>query len=226
MAKLDTMVTVVDAVNFIKDYGEAKYLQEIGESLGEDDERSVADLLVDQVEFADIILVSKIDLIKDSDYNELKAIIRKLNSSAKIIPISNGKVSTNEILNTISLIFKTQQAPDGLKSLECEHVPETEEYGIIALSLRLEGLFILKSFMIFCIVKIFRENSYDPKVIFGWQPDQSMQEAGAKQAVLHIMALQVCFGKLSLKMAGQKSKSQLIILWKNGLSHLVICVRS
>ena len=75
VAKLDTMVTVVDAVNFIKDYGEAKYLQEIGESLGEDDERSVADLLVDQVEFADIILVSKIDLIKDSDYNELKAII-------------------------------------------------------------------------------------------------------------------------------------------------------
>ena len=61
VAKLDTMVTVVDAVNFIKDYGEAKYLQEIGESLGEDDERSVADLLVDQVEFADIILVSKID---------------------------------------------------------------------------------------------------------------------------------------------------------------------
>ena len=60
VAKLDTMVTVVDAVNFIKDYGEAKYLQEIGESLGEDDERSVADLLVDQVEFADIILVSKI----------------------------------------------------------------------------------------------------------------------------------------------------------------------
>ena len=110
VAKLDTMVTVVDAVNFIKDYGEAKYLQEIGESLGEDDERSVADLLVDQVEFADIILVSKIDLIKDSDYNELKAIIRKLNSSAKIIPISNGKVSTNEILNTGLFDFQKSAA--------------------------------------------------------------------------------------------------------------------
>ena len=71
VAKLDTMVTVVDAVNFIKDYGEAKYLQEIGESLGEDDERSVADLLVDQIEFADIILVSKIDLINDFDYSGL-----------------------------------------------------------------------------------------------------------------------------------------------------------
>ena len=131
VAKLDTMVTVVDAVNFIKDYDEAKYLQEIGESLGEDDERSVADLLVDQVEFADIILVSKIDLIKDSDYNELKAIIRKLNSSAKIIPISNGKVSTNEILNTGLFDFqKAQQAPGWLKELRGEHVPETEEYGI------------------------------------------------------------------------------------------------
>ena len=71
VAKLDTMVTVIDAVNFIKDYGEAKYLQEIGESLGEDDERSVADLLVDQIEFADIILVSKIDLINDFDYSGL-----------------------------------------------------------------------------------------------------------------------------------------------------------
>ena len=131
VAKLDTMVTVVDAVNFIKDYGEAKYLQEIGESLGEEDERSVADLLVDQVEFADIILVSKIDLIKDSDYNELKAIIRKLNSSAKIIPISNGRVSTNEILNTGLFDFqKAQQAPGWLKELRGEHVPETEEYGI------------------------------------------------------------------------------------------------
>ena len=63
VSKLDTMVTVVDAVNFLKDYDEAKYLQEVGESLGEDDHRSVADLLVDQVEFADIILISKIDLV-------------------------------------------------------------------------------------------------------------------------------------------------------------------
>ena len=62
VAQLDTMVTVVDAVNFLKDYDEAKYLQETGESLGEEDERSVADLLVDQVEFADVILMSKTDL--------------------------------------------------------------------------------------------------------------------------------------------------------------------
>ena len=63
VARLDTMVTVVDAVNFLKDYEEAKYLKDSGESLGEDDDRSVADLLVDQIEFADILLVSKTDLV-------------------------------------------------------------------------------------------------------------------------------------------------------------------
>ena len=63
VSRLDTMVTVVDAVNFTKDYYEAKDLQEVGESLGEEDQRSVADLLVDQVEFAEIILISKTDLV-------------------------------------------------------------------------------------------------------------------------------------------------------------------
>ena len=68
VSRLDTMVTVVDAVNFTKDYYEAKDLQEVGESLGEEDQRSVADLLVDQVEFADIILISKTDLVEPKRY--------------------------------------------------------------------------------------------------------------------------------------------------------------
>ena len=202
-------------------------MQEIGESLGEEDERSVADLLVDQVEFADIILVSKIDLIKDSDYNELKAIIRKLNSSAKIITISNGKVSTNEILNTGLFDFqKAKQAPGWLKELRGEHVPETEEYGISSFVFEARRPFYPQKFHDFLHSKDISGKLIRSKGFFGWQPDQSMQEAGAKQAVSHIMALQVCFGKLSLKMAGQKSKSQLIILWKSGLSRLVICVRT
>ena len=82
VSKLDTMVTVVDAVNFLKDYNEAKYLQEVGESLGEEDERSVADLLVDQVEFADIILISKTDLVKKSDIDRLTVILKTLNTDA------------------------------------------------------------------------------------------------------------------------------------------------
>ena len=71
VALLDTMVTVVDAINFLKDYDEAKYLQETGESLGEEDERSVADLLIDQIEFADVILISKTDLVKERDIEKL-----------------------------------------------------------------------------------------------------------------------------------------------------------
>ena len=87
VSRLDTMVTVVDAVNFTKDYYEAKDLQEVGESLGEEDQRSVADLLVDQVEFANIILISKTDLVNQKDIDKLKTVIRNLYTDAHIIPI-------------------------------------------------------------------------------------------------------------------------------------------
>ena len=131
VAMLDTMVTVVDAVNFLKDYEEAKYLQETGESLGEDDDRSVADLLVDQIEFADLILISKTDLVSPSDKERLTAILKALNTDAKIIPIAHGKVDIEEVLNTGLFDFeKAQQAPGWLKEMRGEHVPETEEYGI------------------------------------------------------------------------------------------------
>ena len=131
VAKLDTMVTIVDAVNFLKDYEEAKYLQETGESLGEDDERSVADLLVDQIEFADLILISKTDLVSPPDKERLTAILKALNTDAKIIPIAHGKVDIDEVLNTGLFDFeKAQQAPGWLKEMRGEHVPETEEYGI------------------------------------------------------------------------------------------------
>tara|TARA_B000000441_G_C21730037_1_gene345567 strand:- start:588 stop:1535 length:948 start_codon:yes stop_codon:yes gene_type:complete len=131
VSKLDTMVTVVDAVNFLKDYNEAKYLQEVGESLGEEDERSVADLLVDQVEFADIILISKTDLVKKSDIDKLTVILKTLNTDATIIPISMGEIDIDKILNTNLFDFeRAQQAPGWLKEMRGEHVPETEEYGI------------------------------------------------------------------------------------------------
>jgi len=131
VANLDTMVTVVDAVNFLKDYEQAKYLQETGESLGEDDDRSVADLLVDQVEFADVILISKTDLATSDDVERLTAILKTLNTHAQIIPISQGQVSTDAILNTGLFDFeRAEQAPGWLKEMRGEHVPETEEYGI------------------------------------------------------------------------------------------------
>lgn len=131
VATLDTMVTVVDAVNFLNDYEQANDLQDTGESLGEDDERSVADLLVDQVEFADVILISKTDLITNDELNRLTAILNTLNTQAKIIPISNGNININEVLNTGLFNFeRAQQAPGWLKEMRGEHIPETEEYGI------------------------------------------------------------------------------------------------
>ncbi len=135
VANLDTMVTVVDAVNFLKDYDEAKYLKDTGESLGEDDERSVSDLLVEQVEFADIILVSKTDLVSAPGIDRLTAILKTLNTTAKIIPISNGNVEINNVLDTGLFDFeKAQQSPGWLKEMRGEHVPETEEYGIASFS--------------------------------------------------------------------------------------------
>lgn len=135
VATLDTMVTVVDAVNFLKDYEEAQSLQEKGESLGEEDERSVADLLVDQVEFADVILISKTDLVESSDKDRLIAILKTLNTHSQIIPISHGEVDVDMVLNTKLFNFeRAQQAPGWLKEMRGEHVPETEEYGIASFS--------------------------------------------------------------------------------------------
>ncbi|MEM7611640.1 MAG: zinc metallochaperone GTPase ZigA [Pseudomonadota bacterium] len=131
VAELDTMVTVVDAVNFLKDYDAAKSLQEAGESLGEEDERSVSDLLVDQVEFADVLLISKTDLVESADIERLTAILRALNTHARIIPAALGQVDIDAILNTRLFDFeRAQQAPGWLKEMRGEHVPETEEYGI------------------------------------------------------------------------------------------------
>lgn len=131
VARLDTMVTVVDAANFLQDFNEAKYLQETDEHLGEEDERTIADLLVDQIEFADVILLSKTDLVSETHAAKIHAIIRTLNPAAKVIPIAHGKISLSEVLDTGRFSFeKAQQAPGWLKEMRGEHVPETEEYGI------------------------------------------------------------------------------------------------
>lgn len=131
IARLDTMVTVVDGANFLDDYYEAFLLKETGEFLGEDDERSVADLLIDQIEFCDVLLISKTDLISEEKLNELKVVLRKLNATAEIIPIANGHVPLNKVLNTQKFNFdKAQQSPGWLAELRGEHTPETDEYGI------------------------------------------------------------------------------------------------
>ena len=150
VADLDTMVTVVDAVNFLKDYEEAKYLQDTQESLGDEDERSVADLLVDQVEFADVILVSKTDLASSEDVSRLEAILKTLNTHAQIIPIANGNVDVDAVLSTGSFDFeRAQQAPGWLAEMRGEHVPETEEYGIYSFSYQARRPFHPEKFFAF-----------------------------------------------------------------------------
>lgn len=135
ISRLDTMVTVVDALNFLKDYDEAKFLNEVGESLGEEDERSVADLLVEQVEFADILLISKTDLVSEQELARLKSILQTLNTEAIQIPIEHGKVPLDKVLNTGRFSFeRAQQSPGWLKEMRGEHVPETEEFGISSFS--------------------------------------------------------------------------------------------
>tara|TARA_S200000501_G_scaffold98676_1_gene92042 strand:- start:55604 stop:56803 length:1200 start_codon:yes stop_codon:yes gene_type:complete len=147
VSKLDTMVTVVDAVNFVKDFYEAKDLQEVGESMGEDDERSVADLLVDQIEFADVLLVSKTDLVQQPEIDRLKVILRKLNANAKIIPISNGEVGLGDILSTNLFDFeRAQEAAGWLKEVRGDHIPETEEYGISSFAYRARKPFYPQKF--------------------------------------------------------------------------------
>lgn len=131
LARLDTLVTVVDGLNFLADYQGADSLAERGETLGEDDERSLSDLLVEQVEFADVILVSKIDLIGSAERDELLAILRRLNPDADIQPMVMGQVSLARILDTGRFDFqRAERAPGWLKELRGEHLPETEAYGI------------------------------------------------------------------------------------------------
>lgn len=135
VAKLDTMVTVVDAVNFLKDYESAQDLKDRKMELGEEDERSIAHLLVEQVEFADIILINKIDLISESDRKLLFGIIRSLNADAELIETTRSQVELNKIINTNRFNFnKASEAPGWLKIMRGQENSETEEYGVSSFS--------------------------------------------------------------------------------------------
>lgn len=131
LSKLDTMVTVVDAFNFFKDFAGADYIRDRGESLGENDDRTVVDLLTDQIEFADVILVSKTDLVSEHELGKVVAVLKTLNTEAEIIPISEGAISLDKVMGTGRFdMEKAQMSPGWIKELMGEHIPETEEYGI------------------------------------------------------------------------------------------------
>ena len=128
---VDTMVTVVDAFNFIKDFSSPEYLTDRNLSDIENDERTIVNLLTDQIEFANVILLNKTDLVSESELRNLYDIINKLNPEARIIPTKHSKVNLNDVINTGMFDFEKAESSAGwIKELENEHIPETEEYGI------------------------------------------------------------------------------------------------
>jgi G3E family GTPase len=130
-ARLDTMVTVVDAFNFLRDYNAAEDLRERDLATGEDDERTISDLLIEQVEFADVIVLNKMDKVSEAEAGKLEGILRHLNPEARIVRSAFGAVPLNEVLNTGAFsLEKAAQSAGWLKELRGEHIPETEEYGI------------------------------------------------------------------------------------------------
>lgn len=129
---IDTMVTIVDCFNFFRDFSTNELLKDRELTNLEGDYRTIVNLLTDQIEFANVILLNKTDLVDKETVGVLKAAITKLNPGAKIIASSFGKVDLNEILNTGLFDFEEAQNSAGWqKELEAEnHTPETEEYGI------------------------------------------------------------------------------------------------
>ena len=131
VAQLDTMVTVVDAYNFPRLLVEAESLKDKNMAIGEDDERNIADLLVDQVEFSNVIVVTKTDLLNRTQTDELLATLRRLNPGAEVVVADHGKIKPAKILGTKKFdMVEATSAPGWLVEIRGEHVPETEEYGI------------------------------------------------------------------------------------------------
>ncbi len=135
VARLDTMVTVVDAANLIRNYSSTDFLKDGDESLGEDDERTLVDLLVDQIEFANVVILNKVDLVTKEELNTVKAIIRGLNARAEIVETTLSQVDLDQVMDTGLFHFEeAQEHPLWAHELYNfkDHVPETEEYGIVS----------------------------------------------------------------------------------------------
>lgn len=130
ISRLDTMVTVVDGFNFYNDFGSSETLTDRDPD-NTISERSIVDLLVEQIEFANVIVLNKVDLISALQQEEMRSIIRKLNPDAKIIQADHGKINPKEILNTHLFDFaEAAQSSGWQKELQNKHTPETDEYGI------------------------------------------------------------------------------------------------
>jgi G3E family GTPase len=133
VSRLDTMVTIVDAINLMSDYSSSDFLADRGETAGESDDRRLVNLLVEQIEFADVIIVNKASAVSAEQLAVVKQVVASLNADAKIIEADFGNVPLNTILDTgLFDDAKAEQHPLWAKELYgyADHRPETEEYGV------------------------------------------------------------------------------------------------
>jgi G3E family GTPase len=138
VARIDTMVTVVDAFNLLADFSSTDLLAQRGETASDDDNRSLAGLLTEQIEFADVVVINKIDKVDATRRDEITAVVKALNPVADIVYADHGQVPLSKILGTgLFDLERASAAPGWARELEGEHAPETEAYGI--------GSFVLRS---------------------------------------------------------------------------------
>ncbi len=131
VAKLDTMVTVVNAETLLRDYNSDAFLKNIGESLGEEDNRSLVNLLVDQIEFANVIIINKISTVTKDGLKDVISVVKGLNPTARVITTDYAQIDLSQILNTDLFDYEEAgRSPRWVKELNGEHIPESEEYGI------------------------------------------------------------------------------------------------
>ncbi|MEO1322400.1 MAG: GTP-binding protein [Pseudomonadota bacterium] len=139
VARIDTMVTVVDAVNLLQDYSSHDFLKDRGEVMGEEDERTLVHLLTDQIEFADVVVLNKVDDATPAQVDAARKIIRSLNADTQIIESNYSDVPTSKIFDTGLFDFeKAETHPMWAKELYgfADHTPETEEYGVTSYTYR------------------------------------------------------------------------------------------
>ncbi len=152
VSRIDTIVTVVDAVNLLNDFSSHDFLSDRGETTGEEDDRTLVDLLTDQMEFADVVILNKVGDATKDQVNAARRIIRSLNADAEIIETNYSEVPAKKILNTGLFDFeKAHEHPMWAKELYgfADHTPETEEYGVTSYVYRARQPFIPEKILAF-----------------------------------------------------------------------------
>ena len=150
VARLDTMVTVVDGASLLRDFSSEDFIRDRGESLGEEDTRSVVDLVTDQLEFADVVVLNKMDRVAPEQLQQCVALVKALNPGAEIVEATYGEVPLSAVLDTRRFDFeRAQRAPGWAREMRGEHLPETEAYGIRSFTFQARRPFHPQRFMAF-----------------------------------------------------------------------------